>query len=109
MHFPATKAERGRAVFLEFRRLVHQKASSPQLHVVISKTSASVLVDCQAVSTKAIEAAGNISTAGTEVLGRMVRSRGQKENSAPVRPEPRRHRWVLLWDGAATDDHRVAV
>uniref|UniRef100_A0A3Q2Z6X3 Collagen, type XIV, alpha 1b n=1 Tax=Hippocampus comes TaxID=109280 RepID=A0A3Q2Z6X3_HIPCM len=46
-------------------------------------SAASVLVDCQAVSTKAIEAAGNISTAGTEVLGRMVRSRGKKDNSAP--------------------------
>ncbi|XP_019724357.1 collagen alpha-1(XIV) chain-like isoform X1 [Hippocampus comes] len=63
------------------KKLFH--GSFHKLHVVISKTSASVLVDCQAVSTKAIEAAGNISTAGTEVLGRMVRSRGKKDNSAP--------------------------
>ncbi|XP_077362333.1 collagen alpha-1(XIV) chain-like isoform X2 [Festucalex cinctus] len=63
------------------KKLFH--GSFHKLHVVISKTSASVLVDCQAVSTKAIEAAGNISTAGMEVLGRMVRSRGSKDNSAP--------------------------
>ncbi|XP_061617020.1 collagen alpha-1(XIV) chain-like isoform X3 [Phyllopteryx taeniolatus] len=63
------------------KKLFH--GSFHKLHVVISKTSASVLVDCQAVSAKAIEAAGNISTAGTEVLGRMVRSRGNKDNSAP--------------------------
>ncbi|XP_077447022.1 collagen alpha-1(XIV) chain-like [Stigmatopora argus] len=62
------------------KKLFH--GSFHKLHVVISKTSASVLVDCQAVSTKAIEAAGNITTAGTEVLGRMVRSRENKGNSA---------------------------
>ncbi|XP_077403873.1 collagen alpha-1(XIV) chain-like isoform X2 [Vanacampus margaritifer] len=63
------------------KKLFH--GSFHKLHVVISKTSASVLVDCQAVSSKAIEAAGNISTAGMEVLGRMVRSKGSKDNSAP--------------------------
>ncbi|XP_057684257.1 collagen alpha-1(XIV) chain-like [Corythoichthys intestinalis] len=63
------------------KKLFH--GSFHKLHLVISKTSASVLVDCQAVSTKAIEAAGNITTAGMEVLGRMVRSRGTKDNSAP--------------------------
>ncbi|XP_037119602.1 collagen alpha-1(XIV) chain-like [Syngnathus acus] len=63
------------------KKLFH--GSFHKLHVVISKTSASVLVDCQDVSTKTIEAAGNISTDGMEVLGRMVRSRGNKDNSAP--------------------------
>ncbi|XP_061680396.1 collagen alpha-1(XIV) chain-like [Syngnathoides biaculeatus] len=63
------------------QKLFH--GSFHKLHVVISKTSASVLVDCQAVSTKAIGAAGNISTAGTEVLGRTVGSGGKEESSAP--------------------------
>nr|XP_061786873.1 collagen alpha-1(XIV) chain-like isoform X1 [Nerophis lumbriciformis] len=54
-----------------------------KLHVVISKSSASVLVDCHMVSTKTINAAGNISTAGMEVLGKLLRSRGSKDNSAP--------------------------
>ncbi|XP_054620763.1 collagen alpha-1(XIV) chain-like isoform X1 [Dunckerocampus dactyliophorus] len=63
------------------KKLFH--GSFHKLHVVISKTSASVLVDCHEVSTKTVNAAGNISTAGTEILGRMVRSRGNKDNSAP--------------------------
>lgn len=37
------------------------------------------------VAEKTINAAGNITTDGVEVLGRMVRSRGNKDNSAPVR------------------------
>lgn len=55
-----------------------------QLHVAISKTSAKVVIDCRVVAEKSINAAGNISTDGVEVLGRMVRSRGNKDNSAPV-------------------------
>lgn len=58
---------------------------SLQLHLAISKTSAKVFVDCKMVSEKTVNAAGNISTDGLEVLGRMVRSRGNKDNSAPVR------------------------
>lgn len=56
-----------------------------QLHIAISKTSARVLIDCKTVAEKAINAAGNITMDGVEVLGRMVRSRGNKDNSAPVR------------------------
>lgn len=56
-----------------------------QLHIAISKTSARVVIDCKMVAEKSIKAAGNISTEGVEVLGRMVRSRGNKDNSAPVR------------------------
>ncbi|XP_075900293.1 collagen alpha-1(XIV) chain-like isoform X2 [Nelusetta ayraudi] len=54
-----------------------------KLHVAISKTSARVLVDCRTIGEKTINAAGNISTEGLEVLGRMVRSRGSKDSSAP--------------------------
>ncbi|XP_024154110.1 collagen alpha-1(XIV) chain isoform X3 [Oryzias melastigma] len=54
-----------------------------KLHVAISKTSAKVFVDCKMVAEKAINAAGNITTDGLEVLGRMVRSRANKDNSAP--------------------------
>ncbi|KAG2464968.1 COEA1 protein, partial [Polypterus senegalus] len=54
-----------------------------KLHVAISKTSAKVVIDCKQVGEKTINAAGNITIDGTEVLGRMVRSRGKKDNSAP--------------------------
>lgn len=58
-----------------------------QLHVAISKTNAKVFIDCKMVVEKNINAAGNISTDGVEVLGRMVRSRANKDNSAPVNKE----------------------
>ncbi|KAM8841502.1 collagen alpha-1(XIV) chain isoform 2-T2 [Spinachia spinachia] len=54
-----------------------------KLHIAVSKTSAKVLIDCSAVDEKSINAAGNISTDGAEVLGRKVRSRGNKDSSAP--------------------------
>nr|XP_055076682.1 collagen alpha-1(XIV) chain isoform X1 [Misgurnus anguillicaudatus] len=54
-----------------------------KLHIAVSKTSALVMVDCQSVGEKSINAASNISTDGVEVLGRTVRSRGSKDNSAP--------------------------
>ncbi|XP_016896657.1 collagen alpha-1(XIV) chain isoform X2 [Cynoglossus semilaevis] len=54
-----------------------------KLHISISKTSARVTIDCKLVAEKTINAAGNITTDGQEVLGRMVRSRENKENSAP--------------------------
>lgn len=60
-------------------------SSFPQLHVAISKTSAKVVIDCKLVGEKPINAAGNITTDGMEVLGRMVRSRGSRDNSASVR------------------------
>ncbi|NXT44668.1 COEA1 protein, partial [Pelecanoides urinatrix] len=44
-----------------------------KLHVVISKTTAKIIIDCKQVSEKTINAAGNISSDGIEVLGRMVR------------------------------------
>uniref|UniRef100_A0A8C2JKA7 Collagen, type XIV, alpha 1b n=1 Tax=Cyprinus carpio TaxID=7962 RepID=A0A8C2JKA7_CYPCA len=54
-----------------------------KLHIAISKTSALVMVDCTPAGEKTVNAAKNISTDGVEVLGRMVRSRGAKDNSAP--------------------------
>ncbi|XP_039977374.1 collagen alpha-1(XIV) chain-like isoform X2 [Xiphias gladius] len=54
-----------------------------KLHIAIGKTSAKVVIDCKMVAEKTINAAGNITTDGVEVLGRMVRSRGNKDNSAP--------------------------
>lgn len=55
-----------------------------QLHVTISKTSVKVVLDCSVVGEKSVSAAGNITTDGVEILGRMVRSRGRRDNSAPV-------------------------
>ncbi|XP_050993224.1 collagen alpha-1(XIV) chain isoform X3 [Labeo rohita] len=54
-----------------------------KLHIAVSKTSALVMVDCKPAGEKSVNAAKNISVDGVEVLGRMVRSRGSKDNSAP--------------------------
>ncbi|KAJ1193884.1 hypothetical protein NDU88_003180 [Pleurodeles waltl] len=54
-----------------------------KIHVVISKTTSKIIIDCKQVGEKPINAAGNISTDGIEVLGRMVRSKGANERSAP--------------------------
>ncbi|XP_057195961.1 collagen alpha-1(XIV) chain isoform X2 [Triplophysa rosa] len=54
-----------------------------KLHVAISKTAAKVVIDCKTVGEKTINAAGNVTIDGVEVLGRMVRSHGRKDNSAP--------------------------
>ena len=55
-----------------------------QLHIIVSKTMAKVVIDCKEVGEKAINASSNITSDGVEVLGRMVRSRGPNGNSAPV-------------------------
>ncbi|XP_029447814.1 LOW QUALITY PROTEIN: collagen alpha-1(XIV) chain [Rhinatrema bivittatum] len=65
----------------EIRKIFY--GSFHKLHVVISKTTSKLIVDCKEVGEKAINAAGNITTDGIEVLGRMVRSRGPRDNSAP--------------------------
>ncbi|KAM9495088.1 collagen alpha-1(XIV) chain isoform 1-T1 [Clarias gariepinus] len=54
-----------------------------KLHIAVSKTLAQVMVDCKLAGEKPINAAGNITTDGMEVLGRMVRSRRDRDNSAP--------------------------
>ncbi|XP_069777040.1 collagen alpha-1(XIV) chain isoform X2 [Narcine bancroftii] len=53
-----------------------------KVHVVITKTHAKLMIDCKKIGERAINAAGNISTNGVEVLGRMVRSRSPRESSA---------------------------
>uniref|UniRef100_A0A8C8GLH2 Collagen, type XIV, alpha 1b n=1 Tax=Oncorhynchus tshawytscha TaxID=74940 RepID=A0A8C8GLH2_ONCTS len=65
----------------EIKKLFY--GSFHKLHMAISKTSAKAVIDCKLVGEKAINAAGNITTDGLEVLGRMVRSRGKKDSSAP--------------------------
>ncbi|XP_049457392.1 collagen alpha-1(XIV) chain-like isoform X2 [Epinephelus fuscoguttatus] len=65
----------------EIKKLFY--GSFHKLHIAISKTSAKVVIDCKMVAEKTINAAGNITIDGMEVLGRMVRSRGNKDNSAP--------------------------
>ncbi|KAM6973005.1 collagen alpha-1(XIV) chain [Aplochiton taeniatus] len=65
----------------EIKKLFY--GSFHKLHVAISKTSARAVIDCTLVAEKTINAAGNITTDGMEVLGRMVRSRSSKDNSAP--------------------------
>ncbi|XP_047188643.1 collagen alpha-1(XIV) chain isoform X2 [Scophthalmus maximus] len=65
----------------EIKKIFH--GSFHKLHVIISKTSVKVVLDCSVVGEKSINAAGNITTDGVEILGRMFRSRGTKDNSAP--------------------------
>ncbi|XP_072317831.1 collagen alpha-1(XIV) chain-like, partial [Eucyclogobius newberryi] len=55
-----------------------------KLHIAVGKTSARVVIDCKSVTEKSLNAAGNISTEGVEVLGRMVRSRDNRDNSATL-------------------------
>uniref|UniRef100_A0A7N6A544 Collagen, type XIV, alpha 1a n=1 Tax=Anabas testudineus TaxID=64144 RepID=A0A7N6A544_ANATE len=47
------------------------------------KTSVKVVLDCSVVGEKPVSAAGNITTDGVEVLGRIVPSRSAKNTSAP--------------------------
>uniref|UniRef100_A0A672ZC18 Collagen, type XIV, alpha 1a n=1 Tax=Sphaeramia orbicularis TaxID=375764 RepID=A0A672ZC18_9TELE len=65
----------------EIKRIFH--GSFHKLHVTVSKTSVKVVLDCSVVGEKSINAAGNITTDGMEILGRMVRSRSRRDNSAP--------------------------
>ncbi|XP_069549336.1 collagen alpha-1(XIV) chain [Brachyistius frenatus] len=65
----------------EFKKIFH--GSFHKLHVTISKTSVKVVLDCSVVGEKSTSAAGNITTDGVEILGRMVRSRGRRDSSAP--------------------------
>ncbi|XP_075070110.1 collagen alpha-1(XIV) chain isoform X2 [Mixophyes fleayi] len=65
----------------EVKKIYH--GSFHKIHIVITKTTAKLVIDCKQVAEKPINAAGNITVDGLEVLGRMVRSRGPKDNSAP--------------------------
>uniref|UniRef100_A0A7N6BS04 Collagen, type XIV, alpha 1a n=1 Tax=Anabas testudineus TaxID=64144 RepID=A0A7N6BS04_ANATE len=65
----------------EIKKLFH--GSFHKLHVTVSKTSVKVVLDCSVVGEKPVSAAGNITTDGVEVLGRIVPSRSAKNTSAP--------------------------
>ncbi|XP_040287934.1 collagen alpha-1(XIV) chain isoform X1 [Bufo bufo] len=65
----------------EVKKIFH--GSFHKVHIVISKTTSKLVIDCKQVDEKPINGAGNITVDGVEVLGRMVRSRGPKDNSAP--------------------------
>ncbi|XP_029308193.1 collagen alpha-1(XIV) chain [Cottoperca gobio] len=65
----------------EIKRIFH--GSFHKLHVTVSKTFVKVVLDCSVVGEKSVSAAGNITTDGVEILGRMVQSRGSRDNSAP--------------------------
>ncbi|XP_068094064.1 collagen alpha-1(XIV) chain isoform X2 [Hyperolius riggenbachi] len=65
----------------EVKRIFH--GSFHKVHIVITKTTAKLIINCKQVAEKAVSTAGNITVDGMEVLGRMVRSRGPRDNSAP--------------------------
>ncbi|XP_040901269.1 collagen alpha-1(XIV) chain [Toxotes jaculatrix] len=65
----------------EIKKIFH--GSFHKLHVTISKTSVKVVLDCSVVGEKSVSAAGNITTDGVEILGRMFQHRGAQESSAP--------------------------
>ncbi|XP_063307174.1 collagen alpha-1(XIV) chain isoform X2 [Pelobates fuscus] len=65
----------------EIRKIFY--GSFHKIHIVVTATSTKLVIDCKQIAEKPINTAGNITTDGLEVLGRMVRSRGPKDNSAP--------------------------
>ncbi|KAM5158018.1 collagen alpha-1(XIV) chain [Mantella aurantiaca] len=65
----------------EVRKIFH--GSFHKVHIIITKTNSKLIIDCKQVAEKPINTAGNITVDGLEVLGRMVRSRGSRDNSAP--------------------------
>lgn len=57
---------------------------SAKLHILVSSTSVKLNIDCQEVAEKEIKAAGNTSSDGYQVLGKMSKSIGSKGESATV-------------------------
>ncbi|XP_077577231.1 collagen alpha-1(XIV) chain isoform X2 [Stigmatopora nigra] len=64
----------------QIKKVFH--GSFHKLHVTVSKTAVKVTVDCVAVGEKPISAAGNITTDGVEILGRILRSQSKQGHSA---------------------------
>ncbi|XP_060947388.1 collagen alpha-1(XII) chain [Limanda limanda] len=64
----------------EVKRMFH--GSFHKLHVLVSSTSVKLNVDCQEVAEQEIKAAGNTSSDGYQVLGKMSKSVGSKGQSA---------------------------
>lgn len=55
-----------------------------KLHILVSPTNVQLNIDCQVVAEKQIKAAGNMSSDGYQVLGKMSKSIGSKGESATV-------------------------
>ena len=55
-----------------------------QLHILVSSESVQLNLDCQEVAVKEVKAAGNTSSDGYQVLGKMSKSIGSKGQSATV-------------------------
>uniref|UniRef100_A0A3B4EY55 Collagen alpha-1(XII) chain n=1 Tax=Pundamilia nyererei TaxID=303518 RepID=A0A3B4EY55_9CICH len=53
-----------------------------KLHILVSPTNVQLNIDCQVVAEKPIKAAGNMSSDGYQVLGKMSKSIGSKGESA---------------------------
>lgn len=57
-----------------------------KLHIMVSSTGVKLNVDCQPAGEKEIKAAGNTSSDGYQVLGKMSKSGGSARESATVSP-----------------------
>ncbi|XP_026196610.1 collagen alpha-1(XII) chain isoform X1 [Anabas testudineus] len=65
---------------MQVKRIFH--GSFHKLHVLVSSTSVKLNIDCQEVAEKQIKAAGNTSSDGYQVLGKMSKAIGSKGQSA---------------------------
>ncbi|XP_056150871.1 collagen alpha-1(XII) chain isoform X2 [Lampris incognitus] len=79
------KDERGEIQRVTFdndhvKRIFH--GSFHKLHILVSSTGVKLNIDCQEVAEKEIKAAGNTSTDGYQVLGKMSKSIGSQGESA---------------------------
>ncbi|XP_040920044.1 collagen alpha-1(XII) chain isoform X3 [Toxotes jaculatrix] len=79
------KDERGEIQRVAFnndqvKKIFH--GSFHKLHILVSSTSVKLNIDCQEVAEKEIKAAGNTSSDGYQVLGKMSKSIGSKGESA---------------------------
>ncbi|KAJ8008899.1 hypothetical protein DPEC_G00083220 [Dallia pectoralis] len=77
-----TKGEIQKATFDNdhVKRIFH--GSFHKLHILVSPSSVKLSIDCQEVADKEIKEAGNTSTDGYQVLGKMSKSTGSKGESA---------------------------
>ncbi|XP_053193439.1 collagen alpha-1(XII) chain [Scomber japonicus] len=79
------KDERGEIQRVTFdgdkvKKMFH--GSFHKLHILVSSTAVKLNIDCQEVAEKPIKAAGNTSSDGYQVLGKMSKSIGSKGESA---------------------------
>nr|DBA24018.1 TPA: hypothetical protein GDO54_011726 [Pyxicephalus adspersus] len=65
----------------EVKKIFH--GSFHKVHIIITTTNSRLVIDCKQIAEKPINPSGNITVDGLEVLGRMVRSRGPRDSSAP--------------------------